>query len=124
MKAETKSKRRLTISLCGLGILDESEVEVPPTAVTATEVVTMPLPPEAAQAQMGSQRPTKSESEILFLTPEEDRAGFIQRARIAGARMSKDRLSQIKEKHGINDYAKADLAALVSLVRELEEERL
>jgi hypothetical protein len=27
MKAETKAKRRLTLSLCGLGILDESEVE-------------------------------------------------------------------------------------------------
>ena len=27
MKAETKAKRRLTLSLCGLGMLDESEVE-------------------------------------------------------------------------------------------------
>lgn len=27
MKAETKAKRRLTLSLCGLGFLDESEVE-------------------------------------------------------------------------------------------------
>jgi hypothetical protein len=27
MKAETKAKRRLTLSLCGLGMLDESEIE-------------------------------------------------------------------------------------------------
>src|SRR5215471_16423848 len=27
MKAETKSKRRVTLSICGLGLLDESEVE-------------------------------------------------------------------------------------------------
>jgi len=27
MKAETKAKRRLTLSLCGLGILDETEIE-------------------------------------------------------------------------------------------------
>ena len=27
MKAETKAKRRLTLSMCGLGILDESEIE-------------------------------------------------------------------------------------------------
>ena len=27
MKAETKAKRRVTLSLCGLGVLDESEVE-------------------------------------------------------------------------------------------------
>ncbi|WP_347243875.1 hypothetical protein [Thermogutta sp.] len=29
MKAETKAKRRLTLSLCGLGILDETEVDIP-----------------------------------------------------------------------------------------------
>jgi hypothetical protein len=34
MKAETKSKRRATLSICGLGFLDESEVEtIPPAAV-------------------------------------------------------------------------------------------
>jgi len=35
MKAETKSKRRVTLSLCGLGMLDESEVETIPGAVRA-----------------------------------------------------------------------------------------
>jgi hypothetical protein len=32
MKAETKAKRRLTLSLCGLGMLDETEVETIPGA--------------------------------------------------------------------------------------------
>lgn len=32
MKAETKAKRRLTLSLCGLGMLDESEIETIPGA--------------------------------------------------------------------------------------------
>lgn len=32
MKAETKAKRRVTLSLCGLGLLDESEVETIPDA--------------------------------------------------------------------------------------------
>jgi hypothetical protein len=32
MKAETKSKRRLTLSICGLGMLDETEVETIPDA--------------------------------------------------------------------------------------------
>lgn len=31
MKAETKAKRRATLSICGLGILDESELETIPT---------------------------------------------------------------------------------------------
>src|SRR5690606_2532303 len=32
MKAETKAKRRVTLSLCGLGVLDETEVESIPGA--------------------------------------------------------------------------------------------
>ncbi len=47
MKAETKAKRRLTLSLCGLGIMDESEVEglpmedVTPTPEPLNEVETV-----------------------------------------------------------------------------------
>lgn len=33
MKAETKAKRRATLSICGLGLLDETEVETIPGAV-------------------------------------------------------------------------------------------
>ena len=32
MKAETKARRRVTLALCGLGILDESEIETVPNA--------------------------------------------------------------------------------------------
>lgn len=38
MKAETKAKRRVTLSICGLGLLDESEVE----SIPAAEKVKMP----------------------------------------------------------------------------------
>lgn len=48
MKAETKSKRRVTLSICGLGMLDETEVETlpitkefkqePPKQVTSTTI--------------------------------------------------------------------------------------
>ncbi len=34
MKAETKAKRRVTLSICGLGLLDETEVETIPGAVS------------------------------------------------------------------------------------------
>jgi hypothetical protein len=45
LKAETKAKRRVTLSLCGLGVLDESEVDsipgaekaAPPTEAATTE---------------------------------------------------------------------------------------
>lgn len=37
MKAVTKAKRRLTLSICGLGMLDETEVETIPNAQPFTE---------------------------------------------------------------------------------------
>lgn len=37
MKAETKAKRRVTLSVCGLGILDESEVDSIPAAQRVTD---------------------------------------------------------------------------------------
>ena len=33
MKSETKAKRRVTLSICGLGLLDETEIETVPDAV-------------------------------------------------------------------------------------------
>jgi hypothetical protein len=36
MKAETKAKRRLTLSICGLGILDETEIETIPNTEPVT----------------------------------------------------------------------------------------
>jgi len=36
MKAETKSKRRVTLSICGLGMLDESELDTMPAHTTTT----------------------------------------------------------------------------------------
>lgn len=38
MKAETKAKRRVTLSICGLGLLDETEVETIPDAVVVHPV--------------------------------------------------------------------------------------
>ena len=38
MKAETKSKRRVTLSICGLGMLDETEMETIPSA-TQVQVI-------------------------------------------------------------------------------------
>lgn len=46
MKAETKAKRRATLSICGLGVLDETEIETIRGAVVPvhTEVSVTPLP--------------------------------------------------------------------------------
>ena len=51
MKAETKAKRRVTLSICGLGMLDETEVETirqdPPPLVTEVKPE-LPPPPAGA----------------------------------------------------------------------------
>lgn len=48
MKAETKSKRRATLSICGMGMLDESEIDSIPDAVRADENGDVParVPPQ------------------------------------------------------------------------------
>lgn len=38
MKAETKAKRRVTLSICGLGMLDESELDTMPRSAYTVEV--------------------------------------------------------------------------------------
>jgi len=44
MRAVTKAKRRVTLSLCGLGFLDESEVTSIPEARVVREIAPTPLP--------------------------------------------------------------------------------
>jgi hypothetical protein len=42
MKAETKAKRRVTLSICGLGMLDETEIETIPGAKVVVEAPQLP----------------------------------------------------------------------------------
>jgi hypothetical protein len=50
MKAETKAKRRVTLSICGLGILDETEIETIPQAKPAPQPIAVPaLAPPAEE---------------------------------------------------------------------------
>lgn len=51
MKAETKAKRRVTLSLCGLNMLDESEVESIPTAKKVTSFQGAQIKPAPVQQQ-------------------------------------------------------------------------
>lgn len=59
MKAETKAKRRVTLSICGLGMLDETEIETIPSAQRVeTLVIPERVPQEPIQnvtwAELGS----------------------------------------------------------------------
>jgi hypothetical protein len=60
MKGETKAKRRVTLSICGLGLLDELEVETLRTeAVNVASAPVPPQSPEAEQAEPSSPTQTK-----------------------------------------------------------------
>lgn len=69
MKAITKSKRRVTLSICGLGYLDEDEVATLPGAVTyehdaaapETPRVEAPAQPQERAAEQQRRRPTIGE---------------------------------------------------------------
>ena len=73
MKAVTKSKRRVTLSLCGLGMLDESEIETIPDAKpfvpTPAPVAHIPAVPEwkADLIALG----TRAKQAAVIMTPEE-----------------------------------------------------
>lgn len=50
MKAETKAKRRLTLSICGMGMLDETEIEtIPEYKVVEVDPISGELPQEAKE---------------------------------------------------------------------------
>lgn len=59
MKAETKAKRRATLSICGLGLLDETEVETIPGA---SPLAQSPAPGAAGQNTPADQPPPLHQS--------------------------------------------------------------
>lgn len=65
MKAETKAKRRATLSICGLGFLDESELETIP-ASAVSRPATPPPAPKLIPPSPSAQRPlTEAEEREL-----------------------------------------------------------
>jgi hypothetical protein len=66
MKAETKAKRRVTLSICGLGMLDESEVSDIPGAYPASETREELVQRRIAEVQAG-----KAPEPVQEATPEQ-----------------------------------------------------
>lgn len=72
MKAETKAKRRLTLSLCGLGMLDETEVE---TIRDARPVTIETISPRRLSETRGDQHEPGSGDEVYELGSKNREAG-------------------------------------------------
>lgn len=78
MKAETKAKRRVTLSICGLGIMDETEVD------SVLDIATKPLP-------QAPPKPWTNRKEMLVLfKAEKDRIGDELFFRILGSENIED----------------------------------
>lgn len=58
MKAETKAKRRVTLSICGLGWLDESETDsIPDATIVSVDTETGEIKETASQSSRSQQQP-------------------------------------------------------------------
>jgi hypothetical protein len=90
MKAETKAKRRVTLSICGLGLLDETELETIPGAQPGPLV--LPAAPAASLAMIDS-----DQSEAL---------------RIIGDELEEYKVTPAKFLEAINKLAKTSLPDL------------
>lgn len=116
MKAETKAKRRVTLSICGLGMLDESELEtIPDNAKAPAEPI--PILPIVQEEKPKSLLPEGWETEIeqkqalkvlterrkqIGLTPEQV---SVMAARITGKTTGSKELSKA---HFVELYTEID----------------
>lgn len=82
LKAETKAKRRVTLSICGLGMLDETEVEsiAPSYTVAAAKRIDLPL----GTAQILTVEPGGNERAQWATVTYVDAAGVEHSAKCAG----------------------------------------
>ena len=107
MKAETKAKRRVTLSLCGLGMLDDSEVETIPNA----QRVPAALP---APATNGHADPVPADEDEIT-----DLRGLCNWAmdQFPDEFVSDDSVKQALRAHGVKTWGKGtDVKALQSML--------
>jgi hypothetical protein len=74
MRAMTKAKRRVTLSICGMGFLDESELDTMPGAkiIDHTEEATAPEPPKVAPKRQTSKEWLDETGVELATAPDTD----------------------------------------------------
>lgn len=94
MKCDTKAKRRVTLSICGLGMLDETEVETIKEAkkVTAEEIMSGEAEPETYTVPFG-----KFKDHTLEEIEEPVLIGYIKYLRESAAKQNKTIDGVVKE---------------------------
>ena len=122
MKAVTKAKRRVTLSICGLGMLDESEIENLPDASRlnfdpATGAIDDELPPPIERPR--TPRPKRDEHRPL--SPKERGKLFAMAEEFKWGPRPYDRLrTKLRDAFGVdstNDLRSGDLNQVFELIR-------
>ncbi len=125
MKCVTKAKRRVTLSICGLGMLDETEVDSIPTAQkVAVDPMTGALPENIPDSVAWPSRQTvdeKAKNEKDLAIEQEDRDILLgQMKGLADTLgLKAPARATLLEKHNIRDPRTCDLSSLQDLLTEL-----
>ena len=85
MRAETKAKRRVTLSIAGLGMLDESEVDVPKGATARTAEVVDPATGEITSSATTQTKPVSIDPRSIPEAVKTKLNAVITRAKAANA---------------------------------------
>jgi hypothetical protein len=112
MKAETKAKRRVTLSICGLGLMDESEIE---DAMLADQLPSIhPKEPETVVTNV-ARGVTPEQEELTTLINEATRLQQV-------VKLSREKLNELKQHHlGTIDIFQADVGAMKALVDDMKK---
>lgn len=125
MKAITKAKRRATLSLCGLGWLDESEADSIPSAkivhepaplATSSQPVAGPKPVAPAPAELAATTPANgwaNEAQLKEMVRLKKVANFTPAEQAQWARM-------IKEDYGVESTKELTYADAVTIIEDLK----
>lgn len=106
MKAETKAKRRVTLSICGLGMLDETELDTVPQAV-----------PVAGESHAGMPQATKTPLKVKL---EGKVAQLKEGATLASQARPKSAEPKAVDTIPTEDPVGADAPSLPSMIRTAE----
>lgn len=115
MKAETKAKRRVTLSICGLGMLDETEVDT--VAATSLEAGDRPAPPKPVEALPASapkavhveatvDTPAKPAAEIAESPARAEARRLLDQASASGAISNADWFKYLRQTFQVDSGAK------------------
>lgn len=94
MKTETKAKRRVTLSICGLGLLDETETEDIPEVKVKTQPAIQAKIPQARPVEKVEEKPVEKNGLIEMGEDYEGLSAYV----VEGGRFKGQSLGEIDDK--------------------------